>query len=225
MTPRFDIEELSSIPDPLAVRAAPIAAPVRPSVAPGPTRSTVRMRRVLSVIFGVAWLVAIQLVIGIRTDLPPLLYFAHVGVPALLGGVAMWIALRPGPAGLGPSVKAMAIFVAVAPVAFAGAALCGPCVEQGLALAESIFLCGDFIIAIAILPLLALVWAQRRTWAAGSGFRSVMLGAAVGFTAAGMQALHCAHSDRYHVLVGHGWPVIFIALLGYFAIRRTMRIA
>jgi hypothetical protein len=122
-------------------------------------------------------------------------------------------------------MRGVAMFTGVAVVVFGVAALCTPCMERGLPLLQNSFLCGDWIMGIAVLPLLGLVWAARRTWAAGAGFRSALLGAAVGFTAAGMQALHCAHSDGLHVLIGHGWPVIALGALAYFLLGNRLKIA
>jgi hypothetical protein len=223
----FDLRDLASIPDPLAAQPTPpgrdAAAP--PAAERGPTRKTLRHRRVFAILSVYVWLLAVQVFIGIRNDVPAWIMILHVGVPTLLGSVALWLALRPGRLGLGPSFRAVGSFVAVASVVFGVAALCTPCIEAGLPLLKNSFLCGDWILAIAVVPLFALAWATKRTWAAGAGFRSALLGAAVGFTAAGMQALHCAHSDGMHVLLGHGWPIVVLGAGAYILLRQRLRIA
>ncbi|NUP08795.1 MAG: DUF1109 family protein [Polyangiaceae bacterium] len=233
MSDQFDLADFASIPDPLAkpARSAPpgpvpaaAPAPVAPSEV-GPTRSTLHKRRLIAILVAFSWLFAVQIFIGIRDDVPAWIMVLHVGVPTLLGSVALWLAVQPGRVGLGPSMKAVAGFVVAAAVVFGVASLCTPCLERGLPLVQNSFLCGDWIMGIAIVPLAALAWAQRRSFAAGWGFRSGLLGISVGFTAAGMQALHCAHSDGMHVLLGHGWPVIGMGLLGYFLLRDRLRVA
>lgn len=231
MSESFDLRELASIPDPLEGRIRPASAnesavvptPVNAEV--GPTRTMLRRRRLFAVVLGFAWLLAIQIAIGIRPDVPGWIMALHVGVPMLLGAIALWLAVHPGPVGLGPSVKSVAAFGVGAALVFGVASLCTPCLESGVVLAESSFLCGDFIMAIAVVPLIAIAWAQRRSWAAGVGFRTALLGSAVGFSAAGMQALHCPHSDGLHVLFGHGWPVVALGLVAYLLLRKKLQVA
>lgn len=219
--------DLDSIPDPLA--AYPQASEPLPALAPppqvGPTRATLQRRRLLAVFGSIAWLILIQIIIGIRTDLNLTVRLAHVGVPALLGAIALWLALEPGPSGLGPSWRSVIGFTVLSPFAFVAAALVAPCLEDAATLADGIFFCGDFIMAVGVVPMLALTWAQQRSFAAAAKPRSALLGVSVGFTAAGLQALHCAHSDGIHVLIGHSWPVLLMGLIAGLFLHRQMRVA
>lgn len=232
----LDLEALRSIPDPLAATArAPKLAAVSvdtPRPSPGPTRSAIRTRRSLVVAFGLVFLLGIQLVIGVRSDVPFALMFLHVAVPSFLGAAALWLALDPGRAGVGPSIRSTSIFAVVASVVFAASMLLGPIVlgdagvvhgEDSSNFFEKAFLCGDFILALAVVPLVGLAWAQRRTAPSAAGIKSALFGVAAGFTAGGVQALHCAHSDAPHVVLGHGWPVLVMALVAWIALRKTVR--
>ncbi len=232
----LDLDALRSIPDPLgATPRAPKLAAVSgeaPRPAAGPTRSVLRRRRTLVVALGLAWLFAIQLVIGIRGDVPFALMFLHVAVPSLLGAGALWLALDPGRAGVGPTIRSTSIFAVVASVVFAASMLLGPAVlgdagvvqgEDSSNFFEKAFLCGDFILALAVVPLIGLAWVQRRTAPSSAGIKSALFGVAAGFTAGGLQALHCAHSDAPHVVLGHGWPVLVMGLVAWIAFRKTVR--
>lgn len=216
--------DIGSIPDPLAAHPqAPLPSAVSPT--PGPTRAVLKRRRLLVVLGSIAWLTVIQIIIGVRMDLPIEVRLAHVGVPALLGAIALWLAFDPGPAGLGPSWRSVVGFAVLSPIAFIAAAFVAPCLEDAATLADGIFFCGDFIMAVGVVPMLALTWAQHRSFAAAAKPRSALLGVSVGFTAAGLQALHCAHSDGIHVLLGHSWPILVMGLIAGLFLQRQTRVA
>lgn len=221
----FELPDFSAIPDPLAAHRSPPPAPAPPAPAQvelGPTRSTTRRRRLIAVAVGFGWLFLVQLLIGIRSDVPPWIMLLHAGVPTALGALALYLALRPGKVGVGPSVRSVAVFALIATATFAGAALVTPCATQTMGYVEGSLLCGDITVLIAVIPLAIIAWAQRRSFVAGAGYRSALLGASVGLAAAGMQALHCIESDRYHVLFGHGWPVLAMAAAGYLLLRKRL---
>jgi hypothetical protein len=227
---QVDLPDFSAIPDPLAAHGsaqtpATSVAPAPPREAVGPTRSAVIRRRLAAVALGFGWLFLVQVVIGLRSGVPMWIMALHAGVPTALGAVALYLALRPGKVGVGPSARSVITFGVIGAATFSVAALATPCATQTMGYVEGSLLCGDITVLIAIVPLAAIAWAQRGTFVAGAGFRSALLGASVGFAAAGMQALHCIESDRYHVLFGHGWPVIALGLAAYLLLRKKLAVS
>jgi hypothetical protein len=223
--PPLDLEAFAAIPDPLGERVSsdPDASPER--ALPGPTRRVLHRRRAFALVFAPLWLLFVQIVIGIRGDLPVPYLVAHVGVPAGLGALAIALALSAGPFGLGPTWRSVGLYAVIAPVVFVASAFVTPAKERGAELAESVVMCGDFIMAAAIIPLFLLIWAQRKTFAAGAGRRSALLGVGVGFLAGAAQVLHCAHDDGLHIAVGHSWPAVAMGLLGGLGLRYLLRVA
>jgi len=221
----LDLEALGAIPDPLGDRMPddPDAAPE--GALPGPTRRVLHRRRAFALIFAPLWLLFVQIVIGIRSDLPVPYLIAHVGVPAGLGALAIALALSAGPFGLGPTWRSVGAYAAIAPAIFAASAFVTPARENGAELAESVVMCGDFIMGAAIVPLFLLIWAQRRTFAGGAGRRSALLGVGVGFLAGAAQVLHCAHDDGLHIAVGHSWPAVAMGLVCGLGFRYLLRVS
>jgi hypothetical protein len=222
----IDLRDLESIPDPLRAGAlSQRALTVPAAIDVGPTRSALRNRRVLATLAGVAWLLLTPFLWGYRRDIPIQQLAFHVALPALLGAAALALALSSGKAGLGPGVKPALALAVAAPLVFIAAALCTPCYESASELAWSSFLCGDALLALGLLPLGLFAWAQRRTAVAGAGYRGAIAGGAIGLMAAGFQALHCIHSDGWHVALGHGWPVIVLGALGGLVVSRVTRVS
>jgi hypothetical protein len=222
----FDLRELDAIPDPLSpARQAGRPSHAAPVASPGPTRQTLRNRRVLALFVGLAWLLLTPMLWGYRSNIPPTQIALHIALPTALGVAALVLAFSPGKAGVGPPLKQALVLGVAAPIIFVIAAMSTPCFESPSEVAWSSFLCGDALLALALLPLGVFAWAQRRTAVAGAGFRGVMAGGAIGLVAAGFQALHCVHSDGLHVALGHGWPVIVLGLVGGFLVSRVTRVA
>lgn len=224
----FDLRDLDAIPDPLgqpsAARHASRPAPA-PPLSVGPTRSTLRNRRVLALVVGLAWLLLTPLLWGYRSNIPTEQVALHIALPTALGVAALVLVFSSGRAGLGPQLKQALLLGVAAPIIFVVAAMCTPCFESASEVAWSSFLCGDALLVLALLPLGLFAWAHRRTAVAGARFRGVIAGGAIGLVAAGFQALHCVHSDGLHVALGHGWPVIVLGLLGGLLVSRVTRVA
>jgi len=225
----IDLRDLESIPDPLRA-AATVPRPQRALPVPsandvGPTRSALRSRRVVALLAGALWLLLTPLLWGYRSDIPFEQLALHVALPAALGAAALVLAFSSGKAGLGPGVRPAIALGVAAPLVFIAAALCTPCHESVSEVAWSSFLCGDALLALALLPLGLLAWAQRRTAVAGARYRGVIAGGAIGLVAAGFQALHCVHSDGWHVAFGHGWPIVALGALGGLVVSRVTRVS
>ncbi len=218
-----DLPDFNLIPDPLAgrARAVPALAPASPA---GPSRSVISKRRWVAITVGLVWLLATPLIWGYRLDIPTEQLVLHVGVPTALGVIALLLAFSRGRNGLGPGLVPSIAFAVAAPLVFVAASLMTPCFDSASTVAWTSFLCGDVLLVLALLPLGLLAWAQRRSFAASAGVRSMLVGGAVGLVAAGFQALHCVHTDGFHVAIGHGWPVIVLGLLGGLVVGRVARV-
>ncbi len=230
MTPNaFDPAELASIPDLPGARmpgAEPSWAPPPPPRPEdrGPTRAAVTYRRRVAFVASLAWLALLLLLLGLRHDLsfsPVVL--VHVGLPALLGAAALFAALSPGPAGLGPSARTTLALALGAPLAFAISAVLFPRFEDGHRFAAAFF-CGDFGLLLGALPLATLAWAQRRTCAAAAPWRSALIGVSMGLVGAATLGMHCANGDGLHVALGHGWPVVVLGTAGFVLVGRVTRV-
>lgn len=213
----FDLSALSEIPDPLVDGSAP-RPPLEVPLESSPTRAATLRRRRIAVGFAAIWmggLLAAMGVAGNRVDgwesvLPWVL-------PAACGLAGLWLALAPGASGLGPSWKSAGVLLVVALPLFLGVSTLSG--EVG-SLGKDSLVCGELILVLGAVPLLALGWALRRSSPTRSLARSVLLGGAMGLVAAAVQTVHCPHDSLLHSLVGHGAPILILGLLGATAVRR-----
>jgi hypothetical protein len=203
----FDLSALSDIPDPLAAGSAP-----RPPLARPPESSPTRAA------LAVFWMGGLLAVMGAATD--------RLGrwegvvawvVPAACGFAGLWLALAPGASGLGPSWKSAGALLGCALALFVGVSMLSGATG---ALAKDSLICGELILVLGAVPLLAVGWALRRSSPTRSLARSALLGGAMGLVAAAVQAVHCPNDSLVHSLVGHGGPILILGLLGATAVRR-----
>ena len=221
----FDLARLAEIPDPLAASPAVARAQhqggisVTPPKEGSPTRTHVRRRRLLAIGFGVLWMLGLLLAMGIATDRfrAPLSIVSCV-LPVIIGGAALVLALSRGRAGLGPSVQSAGVLLGVAMVLFV--ATCIVTFSTPGILAKDSFICGELILVLGAVPLLALAFAMRNSTPNRSLTKSGLLGASVGLLAAGVQAAHCPKDELVHLVVGHGLPIVVLALIGATVVRR-----
>jgi hypothetical protein len=213
----FDLSALSDIPDPLAAGSAPRPPLARPPES-SPTRAALRRRRRLAAAFAVFWMGGLLAVMGAATD--------RLGrwegvvawvVPAACGFAGLWLALAPGASGLGPSWKSAGALLGCALALFVGVSMLSGATG---ALAKDSLICGELILVLGAVPLLAVGWALRRSSPTRSLARSALLGGAMGLVAAAVQAVHCPNDSLVHSLVGHGGPILILGLLGATAVRR-----
>lgn len=221
----FDVRDLQGIPDPIDGRSLGPVPPARAAGAPGRTRGDLRRARLVALVVGVTWVVALVFLLGLRGDLavtPVML--AHIGLPALLGGTTLGLALWPGRLGLGAHVVPTVIVALGGPIAFVALAAAFPATEDRSTLARGVFICGDIVLLLGAVPLAAVAWAQRRTAVTAAPWRSVLLGVAVGLAGAAALGMHCNIADGLHVALGHGWPIVALGIIGWGLVRRVTRV-
>jgi hypothetical protein len=208
----FDLAELGQIPDPLAGEVQPVAqAPTMPKEVSA-TRATVRRRRLLAMAFSVVWMGGLLATMGVASEnLTVWGRLLACLLPAALGVWALGLALSPGKSGLGPSVKRAVVTLLAVPALFVGVSLLSGVTG---ALGKDSFICGELILVLGVVPLLALGLALRHSSPSRSLVRSALLGSAVGLLAATVQAVHCPKTEILHSLMGHGVPVIVLGALG-----------
>jgi hypothetical protein len=213
----FDLSELSEIPDPLAASSArrpPLEVPPESS----PTRAATQRRRKLAVAFAAVWMGGLLAAMGVASNRvdgwESILAWV---LPAACGFAGLWLALAPGASGLGPSWRSAATLLLAGLALFLGVStLSGDAGTLG----RDSLICGELILVLGAVPLLALGWALRRSSPTRSLARSALLGGAVGLVAAAVQTVHCPNDSVLHSLVGHGGPILILGLLGATAVRR-----
>ncbi len=216
----FDFARLAEIPDPLAPARDRAAPPTATAPKEGsPTRADVKRRRLVAIGFGVTWMLGLLLVMGVASERfhAPAAIVSCV-LPGVLGCAALGLALSRGQSGLGPSVKSAATLFGVAAILFV--ATCFVTASAPGMLAKDSFVCGELILLLGAVPLLALAFAMRNSTPNRSITRSALLGASVGLVAAGVQAVHCPKDELMHVALGHGLPIVVLALVGATVVRR-----
>ena len=221
----FDLRDLDSIPDPLAgASQRELPAQSLPKT-PALTRRAVQRRRLLAVAISFLWMGAILAFFGVRDDFfaNPLV-LAHVALPALFGGAALYTALSSGPAGVGPSIRPTLVFALLGPIAFVVTAMLLPTVEASDHFLRSVFICGDVVLFLGAIPLAALAWSLRHACVSSAPWRSTLVAVAVGLVAAAAAGSHCTNTDRLHIALGHGLPILVLALMGWFVVRRVTRV-
>jgi hypothetical protein len=225
-----DLSFLKDIPDPLA-GAEP--APVRPlpqrTAQPSPARGQTRRRRTIALGLSLGWLCAHLAVYGVRQDfsqLPAEYVGLQIVLPALLGAASMALSLAPGKLGLGLGVSLVAGAAVLGPLSFwlLAAGLRAPYAaasDGGFWLGALV--CLDITLAWAAAPLLLAALVLRRAFPAVAGWRSALVGAALGLLSGAAINLHCANVDAAHMLVGHGVPIAVAALVGGLVVSRWAR--
>jgi len=177
----------------------------------------------------VVWLCTHLAVYGVRHDFErlPLEYVAlQIALPALLGAGSLLLAMAPGKLGLGLGALIVTSLAVLGPLSFwlfaIGLRPPSPVASGGNFWLTSL-VCLDLTLAWAAAPLLLAAWTLRRAFAAGAGWRSTLLGAAIGLLSGAAINLHCPNVDRAHLLVGHGVPIIVAALVGGLVVSRWAR--
>jgi hypothetical protein len=84
-------------------------------------------------------------------------------------------------------------------------------------------LCMDITLSWAAAPLLLVALSLRRAFPSQAVSRSALVGAAIGLLSGGAINLHCPNVDPWHLLAGHGVPVLAAALLGAGLLARWTR--
>lgn len=221
------LARLAEIPEPPSRHARSPARPTASALAP--SRAPTRRRRLIALIASVAWVGVTFAVFGLRPDFGalPLAYVeAQVVAPYLLAVTCLAVALASGRLGLGASLGPLALVALLAPSSFllTGAALPVPHEPAtGSSSLVGAFVCLDITVAWSVVPLVFGAIALRGAFPAASIWRSALVGAAAGLFAGATINLHCPNVAHFHLLVGHGLPVIAAALIGAFALSRFSR--
>jgi Negative regulator of sigma F len=235
-----DLSFLNQIPDPLPSKtgeaeARPAAgsgraAGARAPKAASPTRSATRQRRAAALALSVAWLCAHLAVYGVRQDfaqLPTGYIAAQVVLPMLFGICCLIAALAPGKLGLGLGVGLVGAMALLGPLSFwllaTGVPMPHPPAAGGMGFWLGSLLCMDITLSWAAAPLLLVALSLRRAFAGAAAPRSALVGAALGLLSGGAINLHCSNVDRWHMLAGHGIPVLVAASLGALLVVRWTR--
>lgn len=217
MSSDFDLRAFGDIPDPTAGNGA--APPQPPTALPAsPPRGALRMRRAFAAVFALGAAAVFALALGPRSDLHEASHGGLVPTIAvvLLAALAGWSAALHRPSGSAPR-WAPWLLAPFALFAVAGALHTGSGVPESMLRATIACLVGSM--AIAALPLAALVFAYRHAFATSARKRSLALGVAAGAIAAAAMELHCAVDDASHMIVGHGSALLLAGLLGLAATR------
>jgi hypothetical protein len=227
-----DLSFLKQIPDPLPAEPGepggkvPVHAPQKLA----PTRSVVRRRRAAALAVSLGWLCAHLVVYGVRQDfaqLPAGYIAAQVVLPVLFGACCLVVALAPGKLGLGVGVGLVGAMALLGPVSFwvlaVGLPIPHPPIAGGRSFWLGSLLCLDIAVTWAAAPLLLVALSLRRAFAGAALHRSALVGAALGLLSGGAINLHCSNVDRWHLVAGHGIPVVVAALVGALLVVRWTR--
>lgn len=216
MSSDFDLRAFDDIPDPTA---GGVPAPPPPAKLPAsPTRGALRVRRAFAAVFAVGAAAALALALGPRGDLREA---SHGGlVPtiavALLAALAGWFAAVHRPSG-GAARWAPWLLAPFALFAIAGMLHSGAGTPASMWRATIACLVGSM--AIAAIPLAALLYAYRHAFATSARKRSLAIGIACGAIAAAAMELHCSVDSAAHMVAGHGSALLLAGLLGLAATR------
>jgi hypothetical protein len=168
-------------------------------------------------------------VFGIRQDLAQL-PFAYVAAQILLpfglAVLALVVALGRGRLGLGVRLGLVSSFAVLGPASFALIAAGAPVPAEmpaGVATPLGMLLCFDITFAWAAVPLVLCALTLRGAFAAGTRWRSALVGAGAGLFAGATMNLHCPNLAPLHMLFGHALPVIVATLAGAFLLALRTR--
>jgi hypothetical protein len=205
------------------------SAPRLPKYGFSPGRTLTRRGRVLALVASSVW-VAINLALfGLRPDVStlPLPYLeAAVVVPYLLALTCLAVALAPGRLGLGVSVGVLGALTVLGPSSFFLIGAAAPVLHApapGSSALEAAGVCLGLSLAWSALPLALARTTLRGAFPAASGWRSALVGAAAGLCAGATIDLHCPNVAPFHLLVGHGLPVLAALSFGAVALSRSAR--
>lgn len=206
---------------------APATAP-RFSVPSAPRNQTQR-RRLAALGISLGWLCTHLAVYGIRSDftrLPSEYVALQIVLPALIGAVSLLLAVAPGKLGLGLAASVVTGFAVLGPLTFW---LCAALLHTPYPAADNgrfwlgALVCLDITLAWAAAPLLLAALTLRRAFPAAAGWRSGLVGAALGLFSGAAINLHCPNVNQGHMLLGHGIPILVAALVGGLVVARWTR--
>lgn len=202
------------LPDVLRRAIEDDPGPVRPLRSPG-------VRSLAVALWGVAVLVLLPTVLGMRGDAKVLGFMLSWGVSILesLAGLGLvWLALREAVPARGGSVAgrlaalaaALVILVGTAFITWARVRPVGPVDDAVLHGVKCFSMEGVFGVPALVLTL----WLVVRAFPVRPVWAGVLGGAGAGMLADGVQHLLCGIPDLHHVLVWHGGAALLLAVIG-----------
>jgi hypothetical protein len=231
----FDLERLGDIPDVItpAERDASASPPrMAPRATAGPARASVQRQRAVALAVSLLWLTWQVFTLGLRTDMAKLglaYPLAQVAVPALLGAVALGVALWPGREGLGAGVASLRAVTAVGLLAMVAITLFFPlpfayAPPTLYGFLQWILICADIVAIMGVVPLALAAVVLRRSFVAAATERSTAVGAACGLGAVTAMHLHCENLEPAHMVLGHMVPAAVLAAAGALLLRYVTRV-
>jgi hypothetical protein len=218
----------SDIPDPVLGAARPSSV-MKPPATASATRRQVQLQRLIFLGAAALWPPAVLFYYGAGWRGHGLDFVAAqfaIWAAALLS--AAWVALSAGTRGVGRPVPWLRIAAVGAPLVFMVLALFWlppngkPVGHLGPpAMLESCFQIGLTV----VVPMLVFsVWAMRRSFPSGPGWRGAALGAACGLGGVVVLVLLCGSPYGGHIAVAHGMPLVIATLVGAWGGSRVGRV-
>jgi hypothetical protein len=200
--PRFD-----DIPDPVASLPRREAAPL-PALPPSPTRESRRATARLLTVASVLWVVGLVLRLGVRSDL------AEAG-PELVGWIAAGVLAfglvqRRGRVPSSARLVQLALVLVVG--AFVALAVAFSAPSDGAGLEGGRCMAAASLLSAGPLAYAALFF--RRSFPTAPAWRGALLGALAGLAGAVGVHAHCPVAAMSHVVIAHGLPILFGAVVG-----------
>jgi hypothetical protein len=213
--PSLDV--LASIPDPAGDTASrTMPAPVVPPL-PSLTRAERRRRAILYAVLSLSWIGGVVWYSEPRDDMGNAGAIAPIAIWTLASAGALALALFPRRRGLPPGIRALQLVLAGIPVLFVVSVLI---VSAGVPAAPFSLrwrgggACMTISSLMGIGPLLFASLALQGSFLSAPIVRGAAVGILCGlFGAIGMHAV-CPCAVRSHLLLGHGTPILLLALVG-----------
>jgi hypothetical protein len=213
------LDRLMDIPDPFA--GASSAAPPIPRLPKekSPTREEREHGVSMAITFALLWQIFWLVWIEHRPDffrLDPSMITLGVGVPLYLSFGGLYVALRPGPRGLGSKVMRFVIVALASPVLFARQMwlLSSRITDDSAPFLDRTIRCLAVTLALSAPPMAMFAWVLRRAFVAASVWRGAAIGVACGALAAATMTLACVHFEALHLIVAHGSMMIIGGIAG-----------
>jgi len=217
------------IPDPIVGAAPPSSASMKAPAIASATRSQVLLQRLVVLGMAVLWPAAVLFYYGGGWRGHGFDFVAaQFTIWALVLLFAAWVALSTGSRGIGRPVPWLRIAAVGAPIAFLVLALfwLPPNGKSFGDLGPPAMLEGCFQIGLTVaFPMLVLsVFAMRRAFPSGAGWRGAALGAACGLGGVVVLVLLCGSPYGGHIAVAHGMPLVLSTLIGAWGGSRVGRV-
>jgi hypothetical protein len=216
-----EMDFLLEIPDPYAQHGDAqdhrTAQPPPKLTVASPTRTRLRTLRWRALGLGVAVAITVVAIFGHRLsrESPFALVTYGIAIPLACGMFGLWCALRDHHSrdrSFALAAMGAAVFVATAYVSQGGGSFEGSlhCISFGTPLSCALFGLAAF--------------ATRRMFVTGAIRKTVLIGISCALVGAALHRLLCGYDTLSHVLLGHGVPIVIVALLAALTARRVTQV-